>query len=30
LKAGNPFLKSVMRGERVLLIGDENELGKMG
>jgi uncharacterized protein len=30
LKAGNHFLKSVMRGEKVLLIGDENELGKMG
>jgi predicted nucleotidyltransferase len=30
LKAGNHFLKSVMRGEEVLLIGDENELGKMG
>jgi predicted nucleotidyltransferase len=30
LKAGNHFLKSVMRGEKVLLIGDENDLGKMG
>jgi len=30
LNAGNHFLKSVMRGEKVLLIGDENELGKMG
>jgi predicted nucleotidyltransferase len=30
LNAGNHFLKSVMRGEKVLLIGDENDLGKMG
>jgi uncharacterized protein len=30
LKAGNHFLKSVMRGEKVLLLGDENDLGKLG
>ena len=30
LQERNHFLKSVMRGEKVLLIGDENELGKMG
>jgi len=30
LQEGNHFLKSVMRGEKVLLIGDENDLGKMG
>jgi predicted nucleotidyltransferase len=29
LQEGNHFLKSVMRGEKVLLIGDENDLGKM-
>jgi predicted nucleotidyltransferase len=30
LQERNHFLKSVMRGEKVLLIGDENDLGKMG
>jgi uncharacterized protein len=30
LKDGNHFLRSVMRGEKVLLIGDENDLRKMG
>lgn len=30
LKDGNHFLKSVMRGEKVFLIGDEVDLGKMG
>jgi predicted nucleotidyltransferase len=30
LQGGNHFLNSVMRGKKVLLIGDEDELGKMG
>jgi uncharacterized protein len=30
LKEGNHFLKSVMRGKKVLLAGDEDELRKMG
>ncbi len=30
LRDGNHFLKSVMRGKKVLLIGNEDELGKMG
>jgi predicted nucleotidyltransferase len=30
LKGGNHFLKSVMRGDKVILIGDPNEFGKMG
>jgi len=30
LKAGNHFLKSVMRADKVLLVGNEDELGKMG
>jgi uncharacterized protein len=30
LQDGNHFLNSVMRGSKVLLIGDERELGKMG
>jgi predicted nucleotidyltransferase len=30
LKSGNHFLRSVLRGEIVPLIGDLNELGKMG
>src|ERR1700679_1018699 len=30
VKDGNHFLTSVLRGEKMLLIGDEDELGKMG
>jgi predicted nucleotidyltransferase len=30
LASGNHFLNSVVRGEKVLLIGDENELRKLG
>jgi ABC-type transporter Mla subunit MlaD len=30
LRAGNHFLRSVMRQKNVLLIGDENEFRKMG
>jgi predicted nucleotidyltransferase len=30
LQAGNHFLRSVLRGQTVPLIGDPNELGKMG
>jgi predicted nucleotidyltransferase len=30
LQEGNHFLRSVLRGEKVLLIGEEDELGKMG
>jgi uncharacterized protein len=30
LIGGNHFLKSVMRGEKVILIGDPDELGEMG
>ena len=30
LDNGNHFLQSVMKGEKVILIGDINELGKMG
>lgn len=30
LQSGNHFLRSVVRGEKVFLIGDEDELGKMG
>ncbi|HJY85389.1 MAG TPA: nucleotidyltransferase domain-containing protein [Candidatus Acidoferrales bacterium] len=30
LGSGNHFLNSVLRGEKVFLIGDENELGKVG
>jgi predicted nucleotidyltransferase len=30
LKDGNHFLKSVMRADKVLLVGNEDELGKMG
>jgi predicted nucleotidyltransferase len=30
LKAGNHFLKSVMREKKVLLVGSEDELGTMG
>jgi uncharacterized protein len=30
LKAGNHFLKSVMRAKKVLLVGNEDELGKLG
>jgi predicted nucleotidyltransferase len=30
LQGGNHFLRSVMRGEKVILIGDEDEFGKMG
>ncbi len=30
LDSGNHFLNSVVRGDKIFLIGDENELGKMG
>jgi predicted nucleotidyltransferase len=30
LQSGNHFLRSVLSGEKVLLIGDTNELGKVG
>lgn len=30
LQSGNHFLTSVMRGEKVFLMGDKGELGKMG
>jgi predicted nucleotidyltransferase len=30
LQNGNHFLRAVMRGEKVFLIGEEDELGKMG
>lgn len=30
LAGGNRFLNSVLRGEKVFLIGDEDELGKVG
>lgn len=30
IKGGNHFLTSVLRGKKMLLIGDEDELGKMG
>jgi predicted nucleotidyltransferase len=30
LQSGNHFLRSVMRGEKVILIGDEGEFGNMG
>jgi uncharacterized protein len=30
LQQGNHFLNSVLRGKKVLLIGEEDELGKMG
>jgi predicted nucleotidyltransferase len=30
LESGNHFLRSVLRGEKVLLVGDPDELGKMG
>jgi hypothetical protein len=30
LQAGNRFLQSVLRGDRAMLVGDEDELGKVG
>jgi predicted nucleotidyltransferase len=30
IERGNHFLNSVLRGEKVFLVGDENELGKVG
>jgi predicted nucleotidyltransferase len=30
LQGGNHFLQSVLRGEKVILVGDLDEFGKMG